>query len=98
MSRKIVTLQLDTDAAAVIIGQMSMPLITQSARAMGARAQSMAGSVSRRPPEFRVTTAIGTIKRGRRAIGTIQANYDNARESYIAHTTLRKAKDAGRIN
>lgn len=95
---KEVTFQLDVDAAAVIIGSMSLPLIRQSANAISGRAQSMAGSISSNPPAFSVKTAIGTIKRGKRAIGTVQTNFDNPRESYIAHTALRKAKDAGRIN
>ena len=95
---KEVTFQLDVDAAAVVIGSMSLPLIKASANAIGGRAQSMAGSISSNPPKFTVNTAIGTIKRGKRAIGTIQTNFDNPRESYIAHTALRKAKDAGRIN
>lgn len=95
---KDITFQLDTDAAAVIIGTMSMPLIRQSAAAIAARAQSMAGSISSQPPSFKVDTAIGTIKRGKRAIGTIQTDFKDARQSYVAHTALRKAKDAGRVN
>lgn len=95
---KLVTFQLDTEAAAVVVGQMAMPLIRQSASAVNARAQSMAGSISSNPPKFSTDTQIGTIKRGRRAIGTIKANFGDARQSYIAHTALKKAKDAGRIN
>lgn len=98
MARKDVRFSLDIEAAAVVIGSMSMPLIRKSANAIGARAQSMAGSISSNPPEISISTEIGTIKRGKRAIGTIKANFDNPRESYIAHTALRKAKDAGRVN
>ena len=96
-NNKRVTFQLDIDAAAVIIGAMSMPLIRQSGNAIGARAQSMAGSISTNPPEITVTTAIGTIKRGQRAIATVSAHSEDAHQNYIGNTALRKAKDAGRV-
>ena len=43
-------------------------------------------------------TAVGTIRRGKRAVGTISIDYTNKREKYIAITALKKAKDAGRVS
>lgn len=95
---KDVTFSLDTEAAAVIIGNMSLPLIRQSGAAIGGRAQSMAGSISRNPPRINVSTAIGTIKRGKRAIATVAVQGEDAHQMYIGAMALRKAKDAGRVN
>lgn len=98
MKNKDVTFQLDTDAAAAIVGSMAMPLIQSSTNAVAARAQSMASSISTEPPAFVVKAEIGTIRRGKRAVGTVSANFNNKRERYIAATALAKAKDAGRVN
>lgn len=94
---KQITFSLNTTAAADIIGAMSLPLIRQSGAAIGGRAQSMAGSISRDPPEINVSTAIGTIKRGKRAIATVSVNGRDAHQMYIGAMALRKAKDAGRV-
>lgn len=98
MAEPKVTFQLDINAAAAVIGEMSMPLIRQSGNAIAGRAQSMAGSISRNPPQVKVSTAIGTIKRGKRAIATVSVDSEDAHQQYIGAMALRKAKDAGRIN
>lgn len=92
-----VSFQLDTDAAGKILTEMVAPLIKQSGEAIAARARSMAGSMSSEPPEITVTTSVGTIKKGQRAIATITASGRNAHQNYIGHTVLAKAKDAGRV-
>lgn len=89
--------QLDTAAAAVIIQGMMMPTVQQSAQAILSRARSMAGSMSSDPPEMELSTRIGTIKRGVRAIATITANGKDDHQNYIGNVALRKAKDAGRV-
>lgn len=96
MSRDV-TFQLDTAAAESILTEMVAPLIKQSGEAIAARAQSMAASMSSDPPTITVTTTVGTIKRGRRAIATIRATGKDAHQSYIGHLALIKARDAGRV-
>lgn len=98
MRNKDVTFQLDTDAASALIQDMIMPTIQTSTNAVQARAQAMANSISTNAPTVNAKTAVGTIRRGKRAIGTISVDYTNAREKYIAITALKKAKDAGRVN
>lgn len=97
MSRNV-KFQLDTAAANVIITDMAAPIVEQAANAIASRAQSMAGSLSSHPPQISVTTRVGTIKRGVRAIATITAEGSNDHENYVGHIALRKAKDAGRVN
>ncbi len=92
-----VSFQLDTDAASVILTDMVAPLIKQSGEAIAARAKSMAASISSDPPEITVTTTVGTVKRGRRAIATVTAVGKDAHQNYIGHVALSKAKDAGRV-
>lgn len=94
---KDVSFQLDTAAAAIILTDMVAPLIKQSGEAIAARARSMAESMSSDPPEITITTNVGTIKRGRRAIATIRATGKNDHQNYIGVLALRKAKDAGRV-
>jgi len=96
MSRDV-TFSLDTQAAAVILTDMVAPLIKQSGEAIAARAQSMANSMSSDPPEITVTTTVGTVKKGRRAIATITARGRDAHQNYIGHMALVKARDAGRV-
>lgn len=93
-----VTFVLDVEAASVILTDLAMPTIERSTAAITQRAQSIANSISSDPPSFTSNTKTGTIRRGKRAIGTVQADYKNKRESYIAHTALAKSKDAGRVN
>lgn len=95
---KDVTFALDTAAAQEILTDMAMPLVKQAADAIGARAQSIASSISSDPPEITVTTAKGTIRRGVRAIGTVRANGRDAHQNYIGAVALAKSKDAGKIN
>ena len=95
---KDVSFSLDTTAAQAIIQDMAMPIIKRSADAIGARAQSIASSISSDPPEITVTVAKGTIRRGVRAIGTVRASGRDAHQNYIGHVTLSKAKDAGKVN
>jgi predicted pyridoxine 5'-phosphate oxidase superfamily flavin-nucleotide-binding protein len=96
MSRDV-SFQLDTAAAEVILTDMVAPLIKQSGEAIAARAQSMAASMSTDPPNITVSTNVGTIKRGRRAIATITATGKDAHQNYIGHMALLKARDAGRV-
>jgi len=87
---------LDTAAAEEILTVMAMPVVKQKADAIAARASSMAGSMSKQPPNISVTTRIGTVKRGVRAIAEIRAEGRNAHQNYIGHYVLARAKDAGR--
>lgn len=95
---KDITFQLDPDAAADILQSMAMPIVTQSTNAMAARAQSIAGSISSDPPDITMSTTVGTIKRGRRAIGTVTIKGRDAHQMYIGRMALVKAKDAAKIN
>lgn len=96
MSRDV-SFSLDTDAAAVILTDMVAPLIKQSGEAIAARANSMAGSMSSDPPTITVTTSVGTVRRGRRAIAKVTANGKDAHQNYIGRMALLKALDAGRV-
>lgn len=87
---------LDTAAAEEILTVMAMPVVKQKAEAIAQRAQSMAQSMSKTPPNIAVTTRIGTVKRGVRAIAEIKADGKNAHQNYIGHYVLARAKDAGR--
>lgn len=100
-----VTFQLDTAAAGEIILQgLSAPLVKQSAESISARASSMATSLSSKAPDFTVTTQVGIIKVGSRAIATVTANLNDSDHSlaehqqYIAYEALTKARDAGRVS
>ena len=93
---KDVSFYLDTLAAQEILTKMAMPVVKQKADAIAARASSMAGSMSSDPPSISVTTRIGTVKRGVRAIATITAEGKDAHQNYIGHYVLARAKDAGR--
>lgn len=93
---KDVSFAMDTKGGEEILQSMMMPVVKQKADAIAARAQSMAGSMSKTPPNIAVTTKIGTIKRGVRAIATISAEGRNAHQNYIGHYVLARAKDAGR--
>ena len=87
---------LDTAAAEEILTVMAMPVVKQKADAIAQRAASMAGSMSKTPPNITVTTRVGTVKRGVRAIAEIRAEGKNAHQNYIGHYVLARAKDAGR--
>lgn len=93
---KDVSFFLDTLAAEEILTRMSMPVVKAKADAIAARATSMAGSMSKDPPTISVSTRIGTVKRGVRAIATISAEGKDAHQNYIGHYVLARAKDAGR--
>lgn len=94
---KNVTFQLDLAGGAEVLQNMAAPLIRQSAQAVGSRAQSMAGSISSNAPTINVSTEVGVIKRGQRAIGTVSANPVNARQRYVAIEALKKSLDAGKV-
>lgn len=87
---------MDTKGGEEILQSMMMPTVKAKADAIAARATSMAGSMSNKPPTITVSTRIGTIKRGVRAIATISAEGRDAHENYIGHYVLARAKDAGR--
>lgn len=91
-----VSFSLDIKGGEEILTAMAMPVIKQKADAIAARATSMAGSMSKNPPSIAVTTKIGTIKRGLRAIAYITAEGRDAHQNYIGHYVLARAKDAGR--
>lgn len=94
---KKVSFFLDTRAAGdLILERMVMPTIRQRGNAIAARARSIAGSMSSDPPAISISTHVGTIKRGTRAIATIKAEGRDPHENYIGHIALAKAKDAGR--
>lgn len=95
MSRDV-SFSLDTTGGAEILQSMMMPTIKERADALAARAQSMASSMTSNPPEISVSTKIGTIRRGTRAIATITASGRDAHANYIGHQVLAKAKDAAR--
>ncbi len=94
---KEVSFSLDLKGGQDILTSMVAPLIKQSGEAIAARARSMAGSMSSNPPDITVTTSVGTIKRGTRAIATVRASGDDAHANYIGYQALAKAKDAGRV-
>jgi hypothetical protein len=93
---KDVSFALDPKGGEEILQGMMMATVKQKADAIAARAAAMAGSMSNKPPSISVTTRIGTIKRGIRAIATISAEGDDAHQNYIGHYVLARAKDAGR--
>jgi hypothetical protein len=93
---KDVSFAMDTKGGEEILQSMMMPTVKAKADAIAARAASMAGSMSKEPPTISVTTKIGTIKRGVRAIATISAEGRNAHQNYVGHYVLARAKDAGR--
>lgn len=92
-----VSFQLDAKGGEDILTGLAMATIKQSGEAIQARAVAMAGSMSSDPPEITLTTQVGTIKRGVRAIATIRSSGKNAHQNYIGVLALRKAKDAGRV-
>lgn len=95
MSRDV-SFALDPKGGEEILQRMMMPTVKQRADAIAQRAQSVAGSMTNKPPTISVTTKVGTIKRGVRAIATIAAEGSNAHQNYVGHVALSKAKDAGR--
>lgn len=95
---KDVSFQLDTKGGEAILQKMAAPVVKRSADAIAARAKSMAASISSNPPEITVTQQVGIIRRGTRAIATVRANGQDARQNYVGHVALSKAKDAGRVN
>lgn len=98
MARDDVSFVLDVAAAEELLTTMAMPTVKTSADAIVNRARSMASSMSSRPPEFSVTTEMGTIKRGVRAIATIAVQATDEHQNYIGFMALSKAKDAGKVN
>lgn len=53
--------------------------------------------MSSEPPEITVSTSVGTVKRGKRAIATVRVNGKDAHQNYIGRMALIKARDAGRV-
>jgi len=95
---KDISFQLDTKGAEDILTKLAAPQVKQSADAISARARAMASKLTTNPPDINVTTAVGTIRRGSRAIATVRASGDDAHSNYIGHIVLAKARDAGRLN
>lgn len=94
---KDVSFALDPKGGEDILTKIAAPTIKKSAEAIASRARSMAGSISSDPPSISITSKVGTIKRGFRAISTIEAQGDDSHANYIGHIALAKAKDAGRV-
>ena len=94
---KDVTFQLDPGGGRSILESMAAPIVRQSAEAIADRARAMASSISSNPPSVSVSSTVGIIKRGSRAISTVSAVGSNARQNYVGHTAIAKAKDAGRV-
>jgi hypothetical protein len=97
---KNTTFQLDiTSAGLEILQSMAMQPVDKAASAIANRAQSMASSMSGENITFGTGSRVGVIKTGKRAIATVAAvDADDKHRSYIAHTALVKALDAGRAN
>lgn len=93
---KDVSFYLDTDAASEILTDMVAPTINKKAESIATRARAMAASISSNPPEITVSTEVGTIRRGKRAIATIRAGGSDARATFIGYQALSKSIDAGR--
>lgn len=89
--------QLDISSAQSVLTDLAAATVNQSAQAIAARAEGIAGSMSRDVPAFTVEEKVGTIVRGKRAIATVIAAGSNAHENYIGLLAIQKAKDAGRI-
>lgn len=98
MAQRFITFALDTKGGEDVLTALAMPTIKQSGEAIKARANAMAGSLSSNPPEISISTSVGTIRRGRRAIATLRVNGGaDAHKNYIGAMALSKAKDAGRV-
>lgn len=95
---KDVSFQLDVAGGQEVLEKMAAPAVKQAAEAIATRARSMASSMSSDPPEITVSTTVGTIRRGTRAIATVRAVGNNNRQNYVGHMALAKSKDAGRVN
>lgn len=94
---KDITFSLDQSGGADILQNMAMPVVKRSADAIASRARSMSSSISSDPPSISVTSKVGTIRRGSRAIATVKVDSKDPHQNYIGYTALSKAKDAGRI-
>ncbi len=94
---KDVSFQLDPKGGAEILQKKAAKVVQKSAEAIAARAASMASSIASETPTISVSTKVGTIKRGKRAIATVSAVGKNQHENYVGHIALAKAKDAGRV-
>lgn len=94
---KDITFSLDPSGGADILQNMAMPVVKRSADAIAERARSMASSISNGPPAITISSHVGTIRRGVRAIATIKADGIDEHQNYIGLVALSKAKDAGRI-
>lgn len=93
------TFQLDISGAGQeILQSLAASTAKQAADAIGGRANAMASAMDSDAPTFEVFSSVGTIKRGQRAIATVKANTNSARQRYVAFTAINKAKDAGRLN
>lgn len=97
MAKKL-TFQLDPKGGEDILQRMMMPVVDKSAKAIAARARSIAASQAKNPPTITVETKVGIIRRGQRAIATVKAEGDDSHSNYIGHQALVKSKDAGRVS
>lgn len=92
-----VSFSLDPGGGKAILESMAAPVVKRSAEAIAARARGVAGSISSDPPIIEVSSSVGTIRRGTRAISKVSAVGKNARQNYVGHMALVKSKDAGRV-
>lgn len=96
MSRKE-TVWIDPAGGAYVLQLMTKQIVNDAGTKISSRANLIARSMSSNPPTFKVTTKVGVIRRGERAICTIQADGVTDRQMYIARMALTKAKDAGKV-
>lgn len=92
------TFSLDLIGGREVLTEMCAPIVEKSANAIAERAGEVAGKMTNKDtPKFNVSVATGTIKRGQRAVATVQATANNSRMEYIANMALSKSKDAGKV-
>lgn len=96
MSRKV-RFQLNLSGGADVLQNMAQRVVNNSAKSIAGRANSVAGSMTSKPPTFKVYSSVGVIKRGQRAISVVKSESTNPRQTYIANQALVKSRDAGKL-
>ena len=96
MARKV-SFQFNLIGGGAVLQVMAMSAVRKSANAIADRARSNASTMTSRPPNITVTSSVGVIKRGSRAIAKVSGG-GSQRDNYIAAQSIRKAKDAGKLS
>lgn len=94
---KDVSVWIDPAGGAYVLQVMSRAIAQELGQKIANRASYTAAAMDDDAPTFKAETKVGTIKRGSRAICTVQAETTNARQLYVARMALTKSKDAGII-